>query len=324
MFFTKNKFKVGDFVKVKKGVKHPYLKIELDNWQGKVVELDRKGVYMELDATTLNKLGNNTITLYGEDEQSPDVIFMERKKLELSKQRNSPEEVEKAQDKLFETLELIWKNPSHIALSEKWVRHFQRSDYYFEMEQIDKNHSDFILSTYTQYMYNYERKKPKDWNVRASREVLLNWAPNKITAEHDLFVSYGKVLLKFFQFLEAREYLKTRRLQELLEEVGQKIVVNSQKSSNWGTAKSFLMKAQRKGVNTENQKEMAKFMRKEQENALDKMFEEQEINEKNNLFNKIGRNELISVKYKSGRIIENIKFKRVKQDLLNGDCKLVD
>jgi len=39
---------------------------------------------------------------------------------------------------------------------------------------------------------------------------------------------------------------------------------------------------------------------------------------------KIGRNEKVTVKYLDGRIEENIKFKKVKNDLLNGFCELVE
>jgi len=39
---------------------------------------------------------------------------------------------------------------------------------------------------------------------------------------------------------------------------------------------------------------------------------------------KIGRNEKITVKYLDGRIEENIKFKKVKDDLLNGLCELIE
>ncbi len=40
-------------------------------------------------------------------------------------------------------------------------------------------------------------------------------------------------------------------------------------------------------------------------------------------FYKIGRNQKIVVKYKDGRIMENIKFKKVESDLRNGFCDLI-
>lgn len=38
---------------------------------------------------------------------------------------------------------------------------------------------------------------------------------------------------------------------------------------------------------------------------------------------KIGRNEKITVKYTDGRILEDVKFKKVSKDLENGDCEIV-
>ncbi|HKK77812.1 MAG TPA: hypothetical protein VJ953_22230 [Saprospiraceae bacterium] len=39
---------------------------------------------------------------------------------------------------------------------------------------------------------------------------------------------------------------------------------------------------------------------------------------------KIGRNERITVQYTDGRLVQDIKFKKGKDDLERGDCVLVD
>ncbi len=39
---------------------------------------------------------------------------------------------------------------------------------------------------------------------------------------------------------------------------------------------------------------------------------------------KIGRNDKVTVKYVDGRVEKSIKFKKVKDDLLNGLCDLVE
>ena len=42
-----------------------------------------------------------------------------------------------------------------------------------------------------------------------------------------------------------------------------------------------------------------------------------------NPYEGIGRNQKITVRYNDGRIIENIKFKKVQQDLEDGQCELI-
>ena len=40
-------------------------------------------------------------------------------------------------------------------------------------------------------------------------------------------------------------------------------------------------------------------------------------------FKGIGRNQKITVKYKNGKLLEDIKFKKVESDLRNGLCELI-
>ncbi len=92
--------------------------------------------------------------------------------------------------------------------------------------------------------------------------------PTKITGEKDLFESYGEVLLNFLRFLEERKYYKSLKLQEVIIEIKDEIVVRSQDSSKWGMAKSFMMGAVNSGVDTNNQAEMNKYLRKQQRKAI--------------------------------------------------------
>ena len=54
-------------------------------------------------------------------------------------------------------------------------------------------------------------------------------------------------------------------------------------------------------------------------------FEEEESEEKidKSIFKNIGRNDKVTVEYINGKVFENIKFKKVKDDLLEGFCKLI-
>ena len=57
-----NKFKIGDFVKVKKGLKDPdYDSILMDNWEGVIIEIEENLLTIELDSKTIANLRGKKI-----------------------------------------------------------------------------------------------------------------------------------------------------------------------------------------------------------------------------------------------------------------------
>lgn len=269
-FWKKDKiiFERGDTVKVKDGVVLTELNIDISDWHGRVMEVDAKSVEFELDSIALRNLEETLIDYYTERREYPHLITMPKTDIEKAEARDEYEDVELAQDELIEKIDLADKRPKFRRLSGKWTRHFIRSEIYKSMEKRYRIDTDPIIELFTNQMYDYERKPPNKWNVKAAKRVFLNWAPNKITAEKEFFESYGEVLLKFFEFLEERKYLKTKALHDLLTQVKDKIVEKSQDSSNWGMAKSFMMGAQREGVDLSNKREIDKYMMKQQLKAL--------------------------------------------------------
>ena len=332
LFWKKDKIELerGDSVKVKKGVKFPKLKINISDWQGRVFEVDKRTIEIELDSITLKNFNETLFKHYQEIEEYPHLITIPKKDVEKTEPRDNYDEVELAQDELIEKIDSYNKTePQFQKLSRNWVRHFIRSDYYSTMEKIRRQDTDSVIELFTNQMYDYEEKTPKKWNVRSAKEVFLNWAPNKISADKRLFESYGAVLLNYFKFLEERRYLKTKPLQELLLKVKEEIVIRSQDSSNWGMAKSFMMGAKQSGVNLDNKLEMDRYLQGEQLKALKIMNRDQGANSKGKYkvdkrkFKGIWRNQKVTVKYQNGEYKEDVKFKDVESDLLNGFCKLI-
>lgn len=39
---------------------------------------------------------------------------------------------------------------------------------------------------------------------------------------------------------------------------------------------------------------------------------------------KIGRNEKVNVKYRDGKILNDVKYKKVINDVMNGDCEIME
>ena len=85
-------------MKIKEGIKHPKLKIVIDDWHGRVREVDKKTVDLELDSITLNTLKPEIIKYYEEADEYAYILTIPKKDLELTEKRDEFEEVEKAQD----------------------------------------------------------------------------------------------------------------------------------------------------------------------------------------------------------------------------------
>lgn len=332
LFWKKDKieFERGDFVKVKNGVKYPKIKIDISDWHGRVTEVDKKTVEVELDSITLKNFNETLLDGYKERGEYPHLVTIPKKDVESSESRDNYKDVEIAQDELIERIDNEDKSePKFQKISRKWVRHFIRSEIYRSMEKRLRLDTDYVIELFTNQMYDYEGKTPPKWTVRSAREVFLNWAPNKITADKEFFESYGEILLKYFDFLEGRKYLKTKSIQDLLTKVKEEIVVRSQDRSNWGMAKSFMMDAQESGVNIENQRELDEYIMRQQLKALDKLNDKKamdvgrEVRVDKRKFKGIWRNQRIKVRYRDGEIKEE-KFKDVEQELLNGTCELIE
>ena len=271
LFRKKNneKFERGECIRVKDGVKYPELNIALSDWHGRIMEVEEETVEVELDSITLGNFNETLLNHYKTRWEYPHIVTIPKEDIEKTEPRDEYHEVELAQDKLIAIIDAENKQePKYKQKSRKWVRHFIRSEIYQSMEKKFRVETDAVTELFSNQMFNYEKKVPRKWTVRSAKAVFLNWAPNKITADKAFFEAYGEVLLKYFEFLESRKYLKTNGFHKLLKEVKETIVIKSQDRSGWGPAKSFMMKAKESGVNLDSEEDIDKFMRKEQMRAL--------------------------------------------------------
>jgi len=274
MFWKKRKpilrpdFKLGDVVKLKKGTKHDLLDADISDWRGRIFEIHETEVELELDSITLKGLTKEILDVYVERQEDPHILYVPFKDIEISEPRDEEKEVEKVQDLLIEKIDAENGIPKFRRDYSKWVRHFQRDNAYKSMSKKHRKHTDFILDTFLNYMYDYQGRIPQKWNLLSVKEVLLHYVPTKISAEKEVFAVYGDVLLAYFKFLQERRYVGTKSLQQLVIKVKDKIVENSQDSSTWGPAKTLIMKAINAGVDMDDEKAVKRFMIKEQAKTI--------------------------------------------------------
>jgi len=145
----------------------------------------------------------------------------------------------------------------------EWGAEFSKSRYFERLTEEQKQESEFLLTSFAEYMYSYEGLTPEEWDEGGLEECCLYTLPRKISAEESYFRAIAPVLSAFFSFLGEKELLKSESAANLarrVKEIDKQIIKNAADPRNWGPAKSFVMAAMRAGVDVMNQKEMDQFM----------------------------------------------------------------
>lgn len=340
------KFKLGDCVKLKDGIEPDKVGDTIVHWQGRIVaffeEENVPKAIVEYDLLSQSELDEEYWKFFRKGKRDYFHTFVPYENLALAEPRDTSNEVEEYQDELMKQ---IWEE-SNYEIDERsktkdtWLRHFMRSQFCFDLDSLEMENAPFIVETFIEYMYQYEGQTPNEWEDDAVNEVCVHWFPSKTSAEKETFECFGNVMLHFFDFLEDRGYLETQSFQEIVKNVKDKVVENSQDRSLWGPAKTMMMTALEEGVDVQNQAEMNNFVQKMQRRALSEM--EQERQDKLNVIERlskmvyeedtkgrggkirksIGRNEKVSVRYMDGKIVNDVKYKKVEQDLKDGLCVL--
>lgn len=313
-------FRIGDYVVVK-----PNTKLDtgerVSNWGGKVEEVYEVGsALVALDALTLDMLDDRYLRdAIDAFEESTHYIFP-LENLEKSERRDTDTLLEEARKSIADRIDDLLENDN--LEEQPLFKEFESAPEYNLLDTNQKENASFIISTFLDFMYNYEGVELGEWSPSNIEEVCLNLVPRKVSADQELFEIYGDVVIIFLQFLENNKYIANADI--LIKKViaiKSKIPIESKKTGNWGIAKTMMMQAMEMGLDLDNEEEMDDFLLYQQLSAMNNLFEEEEpIVEP---WKNIGRNQKITVKYKDGQVIENIKFKKVKSDLVNGNCILL-
>jgi hypothetical protein len=145
----------------------------------------------------------------------------------------------------------------------EWGVEFSTSKYFEELTEEQKQESEFVVMSFTEYMYSYQGLLPEEWNDKSGglEECCLYILPRKITADESYFRSIAPVLSAFFKFAEEKGLLRNAsNLVRRIEGIDKQIIKNASNPKNWGIAKSFAMAAEDAGVDITNEEEMKKFV----------------------------------------------------------------
>jgi len=342
--------KIGDYVKVKDG-------IELDNgelskdWAGEILEIDDEFITIKKDAQTLNSLSDDYIKHGIENGLDEYNYVFEKENLELSERRDTNKmykmAIEKFQiryddldEEIFikaaeemdedDFMELFGDSEAvqeaYFAGMEILTQNFFRSPFAEKIADINQADANFIIEMFVEYAMNYRDEMLEDWTKYTIDEICLDVIPRKVSTEAETFEIMGKVLKHYFDFLAAERFIKNRTLGNYVYSKRKIIYDKSQNPANWGMAKSMMMGAVNQGFDMDDENALQSFM-------ASQMFKPMELPEsyrnyhqepaKKDALKKIGRNDKVSVKYTDGKVLKEVKFKKVMKDVQSGKCELI-
>jgi len=318
-------FKLGDYVQLKKAITIETNEV-VDHWSGKITEIyeAEKICSISFDAPTLLSLSDAYIIDCGED-YSPLEYNLPLEEIELIERKDTDEALQNATEKIYERQkELgIWQEDDESGANEKEVKqlisHYTRTQFYNQLTDLQKESAGFIISATNDYLDGYHDVWIGDCNTYALEDVCLDVVPRKVSAELAAFEVWADVLISFFQYLDSIDYIdNARKLIQVLRQIRNEIPKIAGNPNNWGIAKTFIMAAENAGVDPTDINSLNEFLASQDLNISDSI--QSPVNDE---FKDFQRNQRVSVKYTDGRIVENVKFKKVEHDLLDGKCTLI-
>lgn len=176
----KLKFKIGDSVIVKQGVKEPDLEeFELSGWQGRVVEIDANSnkdnilITVEWDSLTLKQIPSDYIEQSEIDGFDWSSMVLYDSDLEKTISRDSKKNVEKAKEKLADKYNWVSFGEEGLRIS----KILQGVDPHDEMKCLQKwvEHLDKSLTFPIQAIVS---ESADDWLIKSGDKVIIKSLPH--------------------------------------------------------------------------------------------------------------------------------------------------
>lgn len=327
-----SKFKKGDYAFVKHGTLIDYFG-KAENWAGEVtrVATNRNSITLKLDAKTLQQLTDAYLSAAVENGEDVFVYNFHKEDLVLGEPRDSNAEYQAALTKIYNRLDTIYEaeddyEDEEVIMErlENLAKAFSKSDLAKKMKDGDQEDASFVADTFVNYAWRYVGENVDEWDAATVREVCLHYVVGKVSAPAEEFENYGKILAVFFHYLEKEGYISdSKELRETALEITPQIVEYAADPRNWHMAKSMFMPGVSQGLDLSDQDALNTYMRQQQLRALGATQTTHEPIKTIKNAKKTGRNDKVSVKYPDGKIVKDVKYKKVMRDVEAGKCKLI-
>jgi len=143
----------------------------------------------------------------------------------------------------------------------KWAVEFSKSKYFDQLSEDQKQESEFIMETFSEFMYSHHGLSPQEWNAIELEKCCLETLPRKVSTDEIYFQSIAPVLCVFFAFAEERNLLKSAAtLAKRVRAIDKQIVKNASDPEHWGISKSLVRAAEDEGVDVMDEDKLHQFI----------------------------------------------------------------
>lgn len=140
------------------------------------------------------------------------------------------------------------RNSIHTRV-EGWYDQFENAPEFTLLSETQRKKAPAIINFFAEYSYSHLGLRPEAWDCAGVEECCAEIMPRKVSAEHTFFEAVSPVLTAFFHFLGDKSLLAHGHdLASSAAWVNSQVVQNSQDSTRWGPAKSFVMGAIAHGI----------------------------------------------------------------------------
>ncbi|MEM8901327.1 MAG: hypothetical protein AAGC85_24670, partial [Bacteroidota bacterium] len=247
--------------------------------------------------------------------------------LEPIERRDTDSQFREAIHKVLDKIEVLTEEFGEKleVVRHQWLEEFNNSDYAPNLEEEDKEEYDFAVLAFMRLLWKFHHQSPNIWSTEEVRNYCIDTAPHQLMIADETFENYGDIVINFLRFLDERKYiLNAEELIETIEEIKTQIPIEAAKPGNWGPLKRDFFDI----LNSD-------------ENIMDRISD-QLLEDGDRLdipgfggnyptlpirkdpLKNIGRNQRITVKYPDGKVVENVKFKKVEDDVRNGACEIIE
>jgi len=320
-------FKIGDFVKVKEGT---ILKSgeTINNWAGEIKEIEQKEktCLLQLDAITIDCLSDHFLMEGIESGYDLDVYYFNLDEIELIERRDTDQQAKMAYENMLDRLEAV---ETRFKIKKEEIKsgllgEFKENDRFSRLNDYQKEIVDPTVNSFLEFILGFEDEVPFLWTPDQIKWVCTDLFPAEVVGENKVFENCGYILIQFLHALEQQGYITDAKpLVDTLEKIRNEIPKKAKDQGNWTLSKILLMSAQESGVDINDEEELDQYLRflKTESTKEIELFK-QEVPVKEDPFKGIGRNDKINGRYKDGKIVEQIKFKKIEKDLRAGICDI--
>jgi len=138
-----------------------------------------------------------------------------------------------------------------------YIEQFKKTSLYMKLKPQEKNEVEFVITSFSEMMYNYFLLVPFNWNAMRAKECCIGLMPRKIMADKKFFNAIEPVLAAFLQFCGDKGYVSDGKgIARRLEGITDSIIMSSENSAAWGIGKTLLKGAVNTGVDISDQNEL--------------------------------------------------------------------